>query len=453
MRRPRTVRDLRSDAETIFRAGLAAVDAGEAVARHLSLDRGRNLLRLGDGRELSLSGFRRVFVVGAGKAAAPMAAAVERIIEPAFPAQGIVNVKYGHTTPRPRFIELHECGHPLPDQAGVEGARAIERILSALAGEDLLFVVVSGGASALLPAPAEGISLEEKQRTTELLLRAGADIHELNAVRKHLSTLKGGQLALRARPATVIALILSDVVGDRLDVIGSGLTACDPSTFADAARVLQRYNLAGSTPAAVARRIDMGIRQEIPETPKDAGSGPGAVLNLIVGSNRLALESAAAAARSLGFHTLVLSSTLEGESREVARVHAAILREVLATGNPLGRPACILSGGETTATVRGDGRGGRNQEFALAAAIAIDGLEDAVILAAGTDGTDGPTDAAGAIVDGTTASRACGAGLSPHDHLARNDSYTILDRAGDLLRTGATGTNVMDINILLAGGA
>jgi hydroxypyruvate reductase len=446
----RTLGKLRADAETIFWAGINAVDAQKAVAHHLSTDIRNDVLRIGTSTALPLSQFKRVFIVGAGKAAAPMTAALEQVLAPAFTPEGVVNVKYGHTTPRPRFVSLNECGHPLPDSEGVAGARQIERILDQLTEKDLLFVLVSGGASALLPAPAKGITLGEKQHTTDLLLRAGADIFELNAVRKHLSTLKGGQLAVRANPATIVALILSDVIGNRLDVIGSGLTAPDLSTFNDALAVLEKYSLGESVPASVLRRLSMGAHGEIAETPKSDASLHHAVHNLVIGSNRLAIQSAARAAADLGYRTLILSSTLQGEAREIARMHVEILREVISSGNPIDLPACLLSGGETTVTVRGAGKGGRNQEFALAAAIAAEGLPSAVILSAGTDGTDGPTDAAGAIVDGTTAARAIAMGLSPRESLSRNDSYPILDALGDLFKTGSTGTNVMDLIVLLA---
>ena len=442
---------LREDATAIFRAGVHAVDADQAVKRHVRLDVQAGLLHLSTGESLLLSQFKRVFVVGAGKAAAPMACALEQLMGGAFEPQGTINVKYGHTFPRPRFIQVNEAGHPLPDAAGVEGAQRIEQLLAGLVDTDLLFVLISGGASALLPAPAKGLSLEEKQKTTDLLLRAGADIYELNAVRKHLSSFKGGQLAQRAQPATVVSLILSDVVGDRLDVIGSGLTSPDPTTFEDAGCVLRKYNLLERVPASVRDRLREGRSGHIPETPKNFDSFSHRVYNTIVGSNRLAIEAAAGAARALGYHTAVLSSTLQGEAREVARVHVEILREVISSGHPIQRPACLLSGGETTVTVRGSGKGGRNQEFGVAAAIALAGLPNAVVLAAGTDGTDGPTDAAGAVVDGTTAARAAAKGFSLNDHLDRNDSYPLLHAVEDLLKTGSTGTNVMDLNIMIAG--
>jgi hydroxypyruvate reductase len=315
---------------------------------------------------------------------------------------------------------------------------------------DLVFVLISGGASALLPAPAPPVTLADKQKTTDLLLKCGADIFQLNAVRKHLSDLKGGQTAALAYPATVVTLILSDVIGDPLDVIGSGPTAPDRTTYGDALRVLSYFNLTRRVPRSVVFRLEQGAAGELPETPKPADAIFENVTNVIVGSNRMALEASAQEARRLGYKPLILSSSMQGESREVARAHCEILREVTATGNPIAAPACLLSGGETTVTVKGTGKGGRNQEFALASAIYLDGVDGALVLSAGTDGTDGPTDAAGAIADGYTMKRARDKGLSVSEHLEANDSYTVFSALKDLVKTGATGTNVMDLNIMLA---
>jgi hydroxypyruvate reductase len=268
----------------------------------------------------------------------------------------------------------------------------------------------------------------------------------MNCVRKHISALKGGQLARLAYPAALVALILSDVVGDDLDVIGSGPTVPDRSTFAEARQIIEKYGLSSRIPPSVARRLSGGF----PETPKPGDTIFAQVQNLIVGSNRLAVDAAARQARALGFHTLVLSTFIEGEAREVARVHAAIARELRVAGRPARLPACVISGGETTVTIRGKGLGGRNQEFALAAALYIAGLHDVAMLSAGTDGTDGPTDAAGAIADGSSVARAEKAGLRPERFLANNDSYHFFERLGDLIRTGPTGTNVADLQIILA---
>ena len=327
-------------------------------------------------------------------------------------------------------------------------SRARGRIadISRAAGpNDVVICLISGGASALLPLPAAGITLEAKQKTTRLMLACGANIHEMNTVRKHLSAIKGGGLARLAAPARVIGLILSDVIGDDLDVIGSGPTAPDHSTFSDALAVIDRFQLRGRIPSSVRKHLEAGARGEVEDTPKRLDN----VTNVIVGSNRLAIDAAAREARRLGYRTLVLSTLIEGETRDVARMHAAIAREVRASGNPVKPPACILSGGETTVTLRGEGLGGRNQEFALAAAIDLDGAEDTVLLSGGTDGTDGPTDAAGGIIDGTVLARARSEGLNAREALAANDSYHFLERLEALLKTGPTNTNVMDLHIVL----
>lgn len=431
---------LSKQALRIFRAALKAADPAQAVARHVRVQ-ADNLIA---GRKrYKLSAFDGIYVIGAGKASARMAGVIERLLGNRLRV-GLINVKYGDTAKLGR-IELNECGHPLPDRNGLNGAERIARIANDAGVGDLLICLISGGASALLPLPAPSITLEENQETTRLLLNHGATIHEFNCVRKHISQIKGGQLARMAYPATVLTLILSDVIGDNLDVIGSGPTVSDPSTYADARTILTRYGIFGNVPPSVRARLS----GDAPETPKPGDPVFEKVQNMIVGSNRLAVAAAAAQAAEMGFHTLVLSTFVEGETRDVARVHAAVAKEIVATGRPVKRPACVISGGETTVTIRGRGLGGRNQEFALAAAIDLDGLEDVAMLSAGTDGTDGPTDAAGAIADGTTAARAKQLGLNPSELLADNDSYRFFERLGDLVKTGPTGTNVMDVRILL----
>lgn len=398
---------------------------------------------------LPLKDFDRVFLIAAGKAALEMAAAVEEIVGARL-TSGIAVTKRGHSKSRLHVARAFAAGHPIPDRAGVEASLAVRDLLKELNARDLLLVAISGGASALLPAPAEPVTLGAKQQTTDLLLRSGANIGELNTVRKHLSFLKGGRLAALAYPATVVGLLLSDVIGDAVDVIGSGPTAADASTFADAIAVLEKFSLADRVPRVVRNHLEAGARGEIAETPKPRDPLFENVHNIVIGSNRLALEAAAQQAKKLGFRTMILSSTMQGEAREVARVHAEILREIVSSGHPIAPPACILSGGETTVTVRGDGKGGRNQEFALAAALAIAGLNRVLLLSAGTDGSDGPTDAAGAIATGDTVVRARRLGLDAAQHLAVNDSYVFLDALGDLIKTGPTGTNVMDVHLLLA---
>jgi len=435
---------LRSQALRIFKAALDASNPGRAILHHVRIS-GRFLIA--GGRRYNLGSYQRVFVIGAGKAGAAMGRTVERLLGSRIEA-GLINVKYGHLAKLGR-IELNECGHPIPDEAGVRGAERIARIAEGAAAEDLIICLISGGASALLPAPAPPVTLEEKRATTGLLLASGATIHEINAVRKHISRLKGGQLASLAHPATVLTLLLSDVIGDDLDVIGSGPTAPDASTFASALAVLDKYGLADRVPASVAERLRRGARGDLAETPKPADALFRGVQNLIVGSGALAIQAAAAKARELGFRPLVLSTSIEGETREVARVHAAIAREVIARGRPARPPLCLISGGETTVTLRGGGLGGRNQEFVLAAAMELAGAPSVVILSGGTDGTDGPTDAAGAIADGRTVSRARAAGMEAAHFLADNDSYHFFEPLGDLLITGPTNTNVMDVRLIL----
>jgi hydroxypyruvate reductase len=425
-----TTRTLRRDARAIFRAALAAADPAAAVTRYLE--------------RLSLSRYDRIFVVGAGKAGASMARAAERVLGRRI-AAGCVNVK--HATSRLRRIELHVSGHPVPDAAGVEGAQRIAALAAEAGKDDLVLCLISGGASALMPAPAPPVTLEEKQAVTRLLLACGANIHEINCVRKHISQIKGGQLARLAAPAAVESLLLSDVIGDSLDVIGSGPTAPDASTFADAAAIFEKYGISGSVPAAIRKRIDAGVAGDIPETPKPGDPLFRRVRNTVIGSNRLALDAAARRARALGYCTLVLASEIEGETREIARMHAAIARQIARAGQPVRPPACIVTGGETTVTLKGDGLGGRNQEFVLAAAIDIAGLPNTVIFSAGTDGTDGPTDAAGAIADGDTLRRAPDA----RRYLDASDSYRYFEPLGDLVKTGPTDTNVMDVRLILVG--
>jgi glycerate 2-kinase len=421
-------RDLRLDANLILTAALAAADPTLAVEQAL--------------RQRDFSVYNRIFVAGAGKASGTMASVAEHHLGARI-AAGCVNVKDGDTA-RTERIELHPSGHPIPDERGLSGTRRIAEICAAAEEGDLVLCLLSGGASALMPSPAPPVTLHEKQETTRLLLACGAEIQEINAVRKHLSAIKGGQLARMAAPAQVWSLILSDVIGDDPGVIGSGPTAPDESTFATALSVLEKYDLLHSVPAQVVERLRAGT----PETPKAGDPIFNRVENLIVGSNQKSLEAAASAATDLGYRAMILSSTMQGETKDVARVHAAIARQIRQYQQPLRPPACVISGGETTVMIRGKGRGGRNQEFALAAAIDLAGLDDVLILSAGTDGTDGPTEAAGAMADGATTARSR---RDAAQALAVNDSYPYFAELGDLIVTGATGTNVMDLHLILCG--
>ena len=438
--------NLRKQARAIFKAAVQAADPVEAVLRHFRLTNGSLVVA---GRKYRLSQFDRIFVIGAGKASASMAKAVERVLGSRI-SGGLVNVKYGHIDKLKR-IELNECGHPKPDEAGLRGAARIAEIAMQGGERDLVICVMSGGGSALLPAPALPVTLEEKQAITKLLLDCGANIHDINAVRKHISSIKGGQLARLAYPATVVALLLSDVIGDDLDVIGSGPTAPDASTFGGAREILTKYGIWDKAPAAVRDRIERGAAGEIPETPKPGDPSLARTQNVVVGSNILAVNAAAVKARELGFRVMVLSTFIEGETRDVARMHAAIARQARLHGQPARGPLCVITGGETTVTIRGSGKGGRNQEFALAAAIDLAGLEDVLILSGGTDGNDGPTDAAGALADGQTCERAAKLGMSAKAFLAENNSYHFFEPLGDLLMTGPTNTNVMDVRLILVG--
>ena len=430
----------------VLAAALAAVEPGEAVRRALRVDSDGFVL---NDRRYPFARWRRAVVIGAGKASAPMAAAVEDVLGGGLPIEGSVTVRYGHTAPT-RDVRIREAGHPMPDAAGVSSTRAIADLLETVDEGDLVICVISGGGSALLTLPAEGISLGDLQQTTDALLRSGATINEVNVVRKHLDAVKGGGLARLAAPAQLITLVLSDVVGNPLDAIASGPTVPDTSTFSAACAVFDRYALWDRVPSSVAERLREGTAGRLVDTPKPGDPLFARSQSVIVGSNLLACEAAAHAASLAGFNTLVLTTCVEGEAREAGRVLAAILREVDASGHPLERPACVVAGGETTVTVRGNGRGGRNQELALAAAFALRGLNEVLLASVGTDGSDGPTDAAGAWVDGSTLDRAAALGLDPSAALANNDSYAFFDASGSLIRTGPTNTNVNDLYLLFA---
>ena len=434
----------RDDAVAIFEKGVEAVAPDAAVRRYCRRD--DNLLTIGR-QSFPLDLYRQVFVVGAGKATAPMAAALEDLLGDHLTG-GIITVKYEHTAKLSK-IETVEAGHPVPDANGELGSQKILDVANSAGEKDLLICLISGGGSALLPRTVAGVSLADKQDTTRILLACGATIHEINTLRKHLSVIKGGQLAAAAAPATVVSLILSDVVGDDLDAIASGPTVADNSTFADCLHILARYGIADQLPKPVYDYLVKGSNGQVPETPKANDPVFEKTSHLVIGSNIEALLAAEKEAARRGYTTQVLSSMMEGETADVARVHTAIAREIMKSGHPVPPPACILSGGETTVTLKGKGLGGRNQQYALCAAADIAGDHTAVMLSGGTDGNDGPTDAAGAIVDNTTMARAAAAKVSLAEHLANNDAYHFFQALGDLLITGPTNTNVMDLRIIL----
>jgi len=436
--------ELRAHARGIFMAGVKSADPVDGIKTNVRLH--DDYLQIAD-RNYRLANIRNILVVGCGKAAAKMAIAIEDLLGDRV-SGGIVVVKYGYALSLER-IKVVEAGHPIPDEAGVDGARQIIELVRTAGENDLVLFLVSGGGSALLPGPADGLTLAEKQRTTQMLLQSGATIQEVNAVRKHISKLKGGRFAKLVAPANCVSLILSDVIGDSLEAIASGPTVADSTTYGDCLEIVRRYGLTDKTPHAVVNLLRRGAEGAIDETPKPSDAIFHKVQNVIIGSNRAALNGAERQAETFGYQTRVLSSSVEGESLTVAKSHAALVKEIARSGQPLRRPACVISGGETTVTIRGDGLGGRNQEFALAAAVEIDGLDGVIVLSGGTDGTDGPTDAAGAIVDASTVQRGRARGLDAAAFLARNDSYHFLKATDDLLITGPTFTNVMDLQVML----
>src|SRR5438132_2117632 len=438
-------RELRQSARLIWEAALNAANPAICIRNFVQVNEG--VLSVG-GKEIPLRG--KLIVIGAGKPSAKMAQVVEEILGKHITG-GLVVTKYGHALPLQR-IQLIEAGHPIPDAVGSRAVQQTRQLVSGLTSEDVVLVLISGGGSALWPAPAEGITLEEKQEVTSLLLRAGATIRELNAVRKHLSDVKGGQLAKWAAPARVISLIMSDVIGDPIDFIASGPTAPDTTSFSDALAMVQKYGL--EIPEAVRERFQEGARGNIPDTPKPGDPLFKNVDNIVIANNRLLVDAAAEKARELQLNTLLLGTEVEGEAKDIGRFFAAIARETARTGNPIKPPACILAAGETTVTVRGHGTGGSNQEVALAWAISVAARPfsgQSCFASVATDGTDGPTSAAGGLVDPFTCSRAIELGLAPQQFLRANDSSNFLKATGDLIVTGPTQTNLMDLQILLVG--
>lgn len=402
-----------------------------------------------NGLRLKLSSFRRVFVIGGGKASGSMAEALEEILGDRI-EDGVVAIPRGTSSLyRAERISLHEASHPIPDEDSVKAARRIIDLASQAGEDDLIICLISGGGSSLMAMPRQGVSLGDKQKITGMLLRSGANINEVNAIRKHISEFKGGMLARKAYPATLVSLVLSDVVGDSLDVIASGPTAPDSSTFKDAVNILRRYNLWGETPASVREVLLNGVKGLIPETPKPGDMVFRKVYNIVIGSNRLACLAAVQELQRQGVNTLFLTSFIEGEARDVGLVLAALAREVSTSGNPIPKPAAIVAGGETTVTVTGSGVGGRNQEIALSASTRIEGMDGVAIASISTDGIDGLTNAAGAIADGGTVTRARELNLNALEYLRNNDSYTFFSKIGDLILTGPTGTNVNDLSIIV----
>jgi glycerate 2-kinase len=449
------------DLESIFRAGVERVNPKELITAGVRL-KGEELRVQSESASLAidLGEFERILVLGAGKASAAMAAGLEQVLGERI-QKGVVVVKYGHTEELKR-IRLIESGHPVPDEQGVRGAEAVAALARRADEKTLVVNLISGGGSAILPAPFQGqgrggrlaLSLEEKRRATQVLLACGATIQEFNCIRKHISALKGGRLAELLYPARSLNLILSDVVGDRLDTIASGLTVADETTFTQALSIVRKYGIEEQLPAGVMELLHRGEAGEFPETPKPGNPVFAAVSNVLLGTNYTALAAAARKAQQLGYAAVVLSSRVVGEAREVARVLAAMALDVRAMELLAKKPACLLCGGETTVTIRGEGLGGRNQELALSflqeiGAVNADAVEGITFLSGATDGNDGPTDAAGAFASADILERAREQELSIPAYLARNDSYHFYEAVGGLLKTGPTNTNVCDLQVCL----
>jgi hydroxypyruvate reductase len=431
---------MRDTIMSIGRAAIAAVDPATAVQETVSLD--GDGIRIGRVR-VPAAEARRVIVLGAGKASPRMAAALVDILGDRVDG-GLVITKDGYQSPAGQ-VEIVEAGHPVPDVRGQEATRRLLAAARDAREGDLVLCVISGGGSALTPSPPEGIDLSELQDVTDQLLRSGATINQMNAVRKHLSEFHGGLLAAAAAPARVIGLLVSDVVGNPVDVIASGPTSPDPTTFADALAALDAFDLRASAPASIRDRLEAGARGELSETPQPEDSVFERVSNVVIADNARAGLAAAAAAESAGLHAQFVTSRVQGEAREIAKLVAGAAIDIARSGRPVRRPGCAIFGGETTVTVRGEGRGGRSQELAVAAAEALAGEPNTAVFALATDGTDGPTDACGGLIDWTTLDRARAAGGDCAGALAANDSYNYLQCCGDLVRLGPTGTNVNDL--------
>ncbi|HUT03353.1 MAG TPA: DUF4147 domain-containing protein [bacterium] len=445
------VKELRADALEIFEAGLAAVDGGESVRRAISRKGGEVLISALDAQvRVNLDEYERVLLVGGGKAGASMAEALVDALGEAAISAGAITVPLGSKQPDiPERIEVFEATHPLPSDSAVEAVRRMVELAEGAIERDLIFFLLSGGGSAMLPLPAGDITLADKVEATKQLLASGATIDEVNAIRKHISAIKGGQFLRAANPARVISLIISDVIGDRLESVGSGPTVKNTTTFADCVEIVRRYRLSRKLPASVLKRLRDGAHGKFsgPEDIEDAVFER--CDNVVVSNNDVALAACQGAAQSLGYSTVNLGARVFGEAREVAKVMVGIAQSAQARAYPASPPCCIISGGELTVTLTGDGLGGRNQEFALAAALHLRGTDSIVILSAGTDGIDGSSEAAGAIIDGKTTARGAYEGMDAADYLARSDSFSYLDAIGDTIITGRTGTNVMDIRLLM----
>jgi len=439
-------RKARHLAITALNAALEAVDPKAIIKSKVKVK--GNTLKI-ENLTFNLDKFKSIYVVGGGKACGPMAETLVKVLGSRI-KEGAVNIPYSSPSYKTGKVKLQHASHPIPDESGVKGATRMLDIVDKAEKNDLVICLISGGGSSLMPQPRNGISLEDKQKVTDALLKSGATINEFNTVRKHISGFKGGWLAKEAYPATIINLILSDVVGDPLDFIASGPTVPDTTTFKDAIEILKHQGLWNTIPDSVRKLLTDGEKGLIPETPKPGDKVFKKVHNIVIGNNFTASQAAYMAFRKARLNSLLLTSTLEGQARDVGTMLASMAKEVVASGNPVPKPAGIVAGGETTVTVVGKGKGGRNQEIALAAALKIGNMDGVVIASVSTDGVDGPTDAAGAIADGKTLKRTHELELNPREFLANNDSYTFFSKLGDLVFTGPTGTNVCDVTVTVA---
>lgn len=447
MRTTRTTNELRKCAKNIFNYALEAVKPTKLIRENIKLE--GQTLKVAK-RRYNLKDISNIYLIAVGKASALMAKTLEGILGKRL-SGGVAVVKYGHGLSLKK-VKVIEAAHPVPDKKSVEAANAVLKLASKAGKKDLVFCLLSGGGSALLCGLPGGVTVNEIRALTKLLLASGADIKEINTIRKHVSLVHGGRLASAIYPAFLINLIISDVVGNPLNMIASGPTVPDGSTFKDAVDVLNKYNLAKKVPLSILKHLERGVKGKVHEGPYKGDQCFKRSHTLLLGSNAIALEAAERRAKDLGFNVMILSSSITGEAREVAKVLVSMAKEVSESGRPLPRPACLLAGGETTVTIKGKGLGGRNQELALAAALELEEYNNIVVLSGGTDGTDGPTDADGAVVDGSTCHRARKRyRLYAADYLNRNDSYHFFRKAGGHIITGPTQTNVMDIMIALVG--
>ncbi len=433
---------LKEDAAEILKSAIEAVEPSVAVKRALTRD--KNTLQVGN-RSYDLDKYQKIYVMAFGKASVPMAKALEEILYD-LPYQGVAITKYGSSS-QLESIEVYEAAHPVPDENSLKAGQMVKEILTKAGKNDLVIFLISGGGSSLLALPRKDVSFKDFVKLHETLLLCGATIKEINIVRKHLSTVKGGGLAKMAYPADSISLVLSDVVGDHLDIVASGPTVPDSSTFEDFNDIVERYHI--TLLPSISRLLEDGLNGLVEETLKAGDPVFDICYNKLIGTNCIALDAAAKKASEMGYNTLLLSSYITGESKEIAKVFSALGRNELLHGRPMSRPACILAGGEATVTVKNGGKGGRCQEMALSFAIEVEGLENLLFLAAGTDGIDGPTDAAGAFADGNSVEKASMLGMDAREMLNAHDSYDFFNSIGDLHKIGQTGTNVMDIYILL----